>query len=1099
MKKLIAWILSLCTVFGLLPTVHATDGTQVQVGDEEAQHLQIQVNYGGYLHTAEVLRTEDGTLLAPLEWMTFYGCLQQTSLPGLRLYHKAGQEELHNYAKRWMILPQTGHYYVNWYFEDHVFRMLMMNADDFSFADSLNLLMATDTQAKEIMDSYFSQKNTDVKRIGTNYMPIYQGQFSKILPFRKDYWVPIDELLALLEVSAGVTKDGRILCIDPSSASLFDVLYEHESDITSLLFDSEDVVGNDFMAGAGWVVATGTGELYNLVPGRGREIDYKEIFTSYLQDNEVYLSTFNTQTDPYITHFRQVAENVKGVKTVCYSGVESLNPLAEILVKDATDPDFYKKFFEPAEELGLAIDVAANMLGYIEAFANQVEDHRLMLDAVYQYSAEKTWPSYVAAQAIAKMYRSEADLAVRGTIDLTRKMLMDEVSNEVYKKAYGGWYYAIEITKVLCKEDYEYVVNSSKINLVSNTAQYAHEIFKERLYNQEFDLEGINNVRLCLMMSMVASRHAYKTYWTSGKEDDIKKIDNILTKLYKAGTNREENNISICTDRQKQYKKDFANLQPRKNDPAVIAEQGILLNSIGNGNWNGGWRVSDPDRDLQEEISVLRDDGSVLIKADLDMDSYNVTHSTGTYTDILAYQTRIVPQEAQVFGNVQDQFAALDAHFASRYGVVYTLKQDLNEDGKEDRLYALYMANRYWDYDDGDTLQFPDGLSIVVAENHDKGVILRYYYDPKIYMNPNNAVAGYADGELMISGHAYQYKKKSSPPFEKIGIVSLQSLYLYLTGEIMPWEQARVDISYPDDSNKRKMDLVVDGVKMYLHAEMIGQKPQIYELQTENWEKPIPIMGDLTTENTAREIIELLTLADWDTHETVPFRDNLSVVTGPVPLEGETDAAYTCSVLWAVAEDDIYQLTMKLHENTLDTKPYGLTITSLKKPMVPICDLLLKTPDQMAQLLSGYSDNAHEREDVIYGKGWNGDAKVEIRYEVMDGAFRATNVEVVFGESTVSIFPGLDSKTKAEKAKDLLQPKKDWKLDHSNFLTEVYYHTNFVLDKEYTDAFWYTTLQTKYPWTETDGYGEAYLVGIELMYSAPKDDPDMSWYWTLYD
>ena len=365
MKKLIAWILTLCALFSLVPATYADDGTKVQAGNEEADLLQIQVNFAGYLHTAAVLRAEDGTLLVPLEWMTFYGCLERESLMGIRLYNKDGQEELRNYAKRWIILPQTGHYYVNWYFDTKMFVNFVANSDDYSFWDAQKLKMQPEPVQQELLDNYFSQKNTAVKRIGTNYMPIHQGQFSKILTYDNDYWVPMSELLSLLEVSAGVTKDGRILCVEPSEMTLFDVLYEYGDSIEDMLFDSEDVVGNDFMAGVGWVVATGSGELYNLVPARGMEIDYKEIFTSYLQDNEVYLSAFNTEQNSNLKHFRKVAETFKDAKTVCASGLESLNPLYEILLKDATDPDFYKKFFEPAEELCLAIDVAANMLAYI--------------------------------------------------------------------------------------------------------------------------------------------------------------------------------------------------------------------------------------------------------------------------------------------------------------------------------------------------------------------------------------------------------------------------------------------------------------------------------------------------------------------------------------------------------------------------------------------------------------------------------------------------------------------------------------------------------------------------------------------------------------
>jgi hypothetical protein len=282
--------------------------------------------------------------------------------------------------------------------------------------------------------------------------------------------------------------------------------------------------------------------------------------------------------------------------------------------------------------------------------------------------------------------------------------------------------------------------------------QYAYEIFEDRFFDREFEEKGMNNIRLCLMMSLVGSRHAYKTYWTSGKEDDIEDIDKILTKLYQVGTNRKENNINTCSNRLQQYGEDFAKLQPRKNDPVVLAEQGMLINAIGNDNWAGGWLVKDIDQDWQEEVSVMPADIAGLMKVDLDIDSYNVTYSEGNFWDIFSYQSDYVPQKAQVFGDTQTHFAALDEHFSRRDGVVYSLKQDLNADGREDRLYAVYHPTRYWDYDDGDTLQFPDGnLCIVVAEAEDEGVVLRYYFDAKIYIDRNNIVASYQDGELQIN------------------------------------------------------------------------------------------------------------------------------------------------------------------------------------------------------------------------------------------------------------------------------------------------------------------------------------------------------------
>ena len=1102
MKKLIAWILTLCLFLSLVPAVYANDDITVQAGDEKAQVLQAQINFDGYLHSAMVLRTEDGTILAPLKWMTNYGGLESKEYKGVWQYYKPTQEELRNYAKRWLIIPETRDYFVNWYFDLHMFTMFLANADDFSFNDLMELIMATrEEEMKAILERYFSQKNTEVQRMGTNYMPMHRGKFTKMLSYADDYWVPMSELLSLLEISAGVSKDGRILCMKPSQTTLFDVLYEHGDEIEDLLFNSEDVVGNDFMAGAGWMVATLTGELYNIVPGLGREIDYKEIFTSYLQDNEVYLSTFNSQNDSKATYYKQVAESLKGAKTFYESVAKAHKPVYDLFLEDVTNPEFYTRYFEPAKKAGKAVDIAANAMTYIAAFSNQVEDHRLMLDAVYEYDADKTWPSYIAAQAIAATYKSKANLAILGTIDLTRKMVTEELSQEVYKKAFGGWYYAIEITKVLCKEDYDYVVNSSKINLISNTVQYSYNVFLKRFCNRQFSENGINNTRLCLMMSLIGSRHAYNTYYkgdTMKKETDS--INKILSKLYQVGISRNENAQTTCKDRLDKYNEEIPKLQLIKNDPVVIAETDMLLNAIGNNNWkDAGWVSGDTDQDLYQEVSILAATGTGLKEANVDLNEDQVTVTSASPTDVFGYsQTEIIPEEQMVFGDAAEQLAALDAHFAQRPGLLCAMEYDLNGDDTIDRIYAVENAAQYWDRAADNPLNIPgNNLSLVVAEALDDGVMLRFYFDENY--NGSGQECSYGAGELTVNGYAYTYQDEIGIPFRKIGLVRLQSIYSYLSGEVKFWEQARVNISYPDDSNHNKMNLEVDGLEFFVHAEKDGDNALIHELRVDAQGKPVPVIGQLTTNNTAKQIIEALSLVNWDNHQSIDPADNLSVVMGPYPLMGGTEEAYECSVLWVMPDGDIYQLTMQLHEESLDTSPYALNVTSLKKPKVSVHELLLKTPDQVAGMLSGYTADPDDAGEVIYAEGWIGDASVEVQFEALNGTFVAQRVEVRFAEDTVSVFPDLDSSTPAEDAKKFLQPNMDWKLQNSKSEgdKDLYYTTNFCFD-ENSQAFWYVTMLTEYTWTADDGYSEGAFGGITLTYSGSKDDSGMSWYWALY-
>ncbi len=1098
MRKTVVWILILCLIASLIPIASADSGAKVQVGNTRGELLQVQVNYDGYLHSASVLRTEDGMIFAPLEWMTYYGLLKCKEENGGLEYYKPGQEKLRDYAKRWFILPQTGDYMVSWYFENATYASFLLHADDFSMDERMQLLLMPDgPQAQEIMDRYFSQTKTAVKRVGTNYMPIHKGTFTEVIPYADDYWVPLSELLALLELSAGVSNDGRILCISPSQVNLFDVLYEHGSEIKKLLFDSEKVVGNDFMAVTGWLFATLTGELYNVIPARGREIDYKEIFTNYLKDNEVYLSSFNSESDSKATYYKEVSENFKDIKTILGISAEGLEPLYEMLLKSVTDPEFYKKFFEPAEKAGKVIDVAASAMTYIEAFANQVEDHRLMLDAVYDYEAEKHWPSYVAAKVIKKTYESKANLAVAGTIDMTRKLLVDYAYEKLYKKALGGWYYAIELTKIICKDEYEYIVNSSKINLVGGTVQYAYSIFKDRFHERQFKEAGMNNIRLCLMMSLVGSRHAYTTYYTGDiVKDKIDKVDEILSKLYLAGTNREENTINICKLRLEQYRGDLPKLQLIKNDPVNIAEVSLLLQALGNGESNcERWVVQDVDRDTQEEISLLTDHGSSHALIEIDINHDRVSAEDASLSDLIDFgMPEIIPQEQMVYGKASDYLSALDKHFSKRSGVLRTIACDLNEDGTEDRIYVFKDAAEYWDRDNAYKLDLEENtLTLLVAEAREEGVMLRFCFDADFKGN-FDAECTYLNGELRIDGYAYSYQDTVGAPFQKIGLVGMQSLYSYLSGEIKPWEQKRVEISYPNDSNRNKMDLIIDGAQLYVYAEMNGKDCKYYEIQTYyNDSKPIPIIGSVTTHSTAEQILKALSLAAWDTHEIVPSAEYLNVVQGPYQYQGY----YECAALWALPDGEIYQVKMGLYDNTLDIIPYCVHITNLNKPKAAIWELMMQTPEEVASMLSVYSEWMSSDGETIYGEGYIGDAYVEVRFKLYDGTFLAEGIDVMFGNDVITVVPGLDSSASAQEAKDFLQPKMDWELyrSESDGDRDLYYNTNFYY-YETTETFWYATVITAYTWTGDEGYGEGAFAGLELSYSAEKDEYD--WYWALY-
>jgi len=745
-----------------------------------------------------------------------------------------------------------------------------------------------------------------------------------------------------LEVKAAVSEDGRYLCMEPVQQTFFGFLYEYAGEISDLLFNSEDVVGNNIMAGGGWIVSTASGELENLIPGNiGRTQDYADLFTDYLKDNEVYLNTYQIEENQDIKYVKDVAKTAGTLENIFGATAEALTPLYNIMLKEAVDPDFYKSYFKPAKALSFGIEVISSACEYAYAYANQVEDHRKMLYAVYDYKADTGWPSYKAAMNIAKIYDEDADKSMELFAKTTVDVSSGAISDAILGKVYGPWFAAMEITKAFCAEEYEYVVKSGSINLVSNTVQYAYRMFQSRFCNNELGGSSLNDMRLCLMMSLVGSRHAYKTYWGSSRQDDVDAIDKMLKQLYLAGKWEDTEATSTYILQKDKFRKDLPKLQTVKDDPVSVAELGLLTTAMMKDYYaDFHYAPFDTDDDGVDELEIsyfLKHQGkNVYIRIDFNEPNmeYIVTSIDSTLAGVQEEKNTYT-----VWGVGKDMLAELDSHFAKRAGLMYCLKCDLEDDGDEDRIYCFYGAAKQYDrsQEDSNVVFWDEGMTVMVAQNDGDSIDLRFFKDeyrnlvqldayyPNVQDHLGADSCTYGDGVLTVDGFAYEYQK-SGVPFKALGSADLGTIEQYLTMEKDLWDYSEADLTHPYDSDPEYTKGTVKGMSVSHNAVWVDERRKLNYFYLKPDGAEMFIEEGVSTNSTPNSLLEALsTVVDWDYSTALKKGQREGGLMGPYPIPAGDGEIYESSLLWQLPNGDIYMILMITEDDSPDSPILELT------------------------------------------------------------------------------------------------------------------------------------------------------------------------------
>lgn len=515
-KRIIAVLVLAAVVIGLMaPSAFAVD-SGCQAGE-------VTVGFYGNSYAEKVMVAGDGTILVPVTWLTTYGLMEFTEESGHYVFYPAGQKHDKIFAKR-IRIDKSG--------EAAEYRC------NISRVDSV------------LIESYsFSESCTE----------------GGIL------YLPLTEFLPLFNARMEI-KDG-VLHITPNVMSVFEALYG--LDLKALSFDMErDMLGitDESVYYSSYILDSIFGfrfDRLDIMYHTGEIKDLNKLFKKYLIDDAVYLSAYDNELTPEEKAWKTTTDILKGIDDQL-GEAKAFPSMVEYMLDSAqfSEMDDLTEGISGSNDiLGEAGDIAEGLYkaaSYERAYRNHVEDHRLMLNAVYggtYYEAGKA--ECQAAIEMTALYGSEyADRLVSLTVSTLRELVTGTMVGEAVKKSELLMPYKIAfgVVKAVIPDAMEEIGDGAMLYHMHDVVKDSCDVFEDRIRHLTFDEKSLNELRLTAIMALVASRVAYETYWY---EDDrrIPPINEILTKLYLAADSVYYESAESYTDQKRELSDTVMNLR----------------------------------------------------------------------------------------------------------------------------------------------------------------------------------------------------------------------------------------------------------------------------------------------------------------------------------------------------------------------------------------------------------------------------------------------------------------------------------------------------------------------------------------------------------
>jgi len=542
MKKTIALFLVFTILFitVLTPTVSGEDSVTEQT---------IQVNYGGKIFEQNVLKNKNGQILVPVTWLYYFGLMNYKLEDGYYKFFHPEQEDLAMHAKQTIIKEDGSAFDIRYYIEE----------PQKENANSMNIFAKLDYDVKKVaFDNFVKKKNAN--KFGSEdkwSFSLLSGKFSDQINYNKNLYLPIAEVLPLINADIVISKDG-IVYINPHPVSISQALYKN--DLSALRFDSiRDIAFADELAWSGYIVDTVLNfriDRLDFITNSGEVSDYQKLFKSYLTDNEAYLSAFDASKTPQAEQFEILDETLDKGVTVLKSFEDGIFEWSEcIMGKNGTQealkellPNTYPALFEETpygtgKITGTdVVEGFAKTVDYLNTYSNQVDDHRNMLGSVFKYKAtttDKNAPVYRAAILTESLYGEAHDAKFMAMFETGTREAFWEFVKEVGEESALGTAFApykvtVSLLKVGLSKEFQVVEDTGLINHMDALVEKAYRVYESRYMSDfDFSIKGLEDLRLSAIMTLVASRHAYTSLWDENY-DKIKDIDTMLVKLYMA-------------------------------------------------------------------------------------------------------------------------------------------------------------------------------------------------------------------------------------------------------------------------------------------------------------------------------------------------------------------------------------------------------------------------------------------------------------------------------------------------------------------------------------------------------------------------------------
>ena len=539
MKKIISLLLViLICSSSILPVFAANSNDYTQ--------NSILVDYDGTEVYVHVFVADDATILVPADILTWFGGLDRKAEGSEYIYYQSNNEIGSYELSREIRISKNGSY------------------------------------GKSVMKV---KQEKSLSGVSVNFKDSYT--------YDGDLFLPLEEIVPFLDAKTEITSDG-ILHIYPNPVSIFEALSygdlsdmldpDYDDDDYNVLFDISD--GNG-AAGLSMFVDTIMGRLDRLdfIFDSGTIKDYKKLYEKMLVQNDTYLAAFDKEETPYDTALTTIKKYLNEGNEY-FDFVDGLLGKTEKILKYEVGSEKFKNYQEFSDDIDFfgvhaeVIDGVYKVVSYYDTLYKMVDDHHEVLYVVYENGDAKRTPAGIAANEVADVFGEDIGKKIKSLgVSSLRNFVADKIMDYLTKPI-KPYLIVCNAIKDLIPGDLSDDYNQIYLDTIVADSR---EAFVGYYNNMSFNEESLNDLRLSLLMTMLASKYGYDissmfdvtAYPDSIRSKNRTTVDNWLEKLYLAADSVECSTPEYYSKTKKELAKDIQKLKlvdntnPDTPDPPI--------------------------------------------------------------------------------------------------------------------------------------------------------------------------------------------------------------------------------------------------------------------------------------------------------------------------------------------------------------------------------------------------------------------------------------------------------------------------------------------------------------------------------------------------